>query len=148
MKRGTLRAFLLYMIYVLATVLPVRAQWIPLNPVAGIQQQSDGVRIALKTGYLHLRVCTDSIVRVQYSLEGDFPARADFIITKTNWPHADFSLTQNPTSVTLKTARLTVKVNRANSAISFLDEKENKFWGRPSTPPPARKSSPRKNPAG
>ncbi len=124
MKLATLRAFLLFMLLVLAAVLPGRAQWIPLNPVAGVQQQSDGVRIALKTGYLHLRVCTDSIVRVQYSLEADVPARPDFIIMKTSWPHTDFSLTQNPTSVILKTARMAVKVNRANSAITFLDEKE------------------------
>ena len=80
MTLGTLRTFLLSIILALAAVSPMRAQWIPLNPVVGVQQQSDGARIALKTGYLHLRVCTDSIVRVVYSLEAAVPDRPDFII--------------------------------------------------------------------
>ena len=47
----------------------------------------------------------------------------DFIVTKSSWPHADFSLdTKDPESILLKTARLTVKVSRASSAMVFLDE--------------------------
>jgi alpha-D-xyloside xylohydrolase len=124
MKPHTLRLFLLPMILLLATVLPASAQWFALNPVVDVQQQSDGAQITLKTGYLHLRVCTDSIVRVLYSLEAAVPARPDFIVTKANWPHVDFALTLEPTSIVLKTSRLTIKVSRANSAITFLDEKE------------------------
>jgi alpha-D-xyloside xylohydrolase len=124
MKLHTLHLFLLPIILLLAAASPARAQWIPLNPVVDVQQQSDGARIILKTGYLQLRVCTDSIVRVLYSLEAAIPARPDFIIAKTNWPHADFTLAQNPTAVLLKTSRLAISVNRANSAITFLDENE------------------------
>jgi hypothetical protein len=86
----------------LAMVRPALAQWTPLNPVVDAQLQPDGALITLKVGYLRLQVCTDSIVRVVYSLEATVPPRADFIVTKTSWPHVDFSLqTQDPESVVL-----------------------------------------------
>ena len=116
-------AFLLLLpvIFFLSGMTPAEAQWIPLNPVIDAQQQPDGALITLKTGFLRLRVCTPSILRVMYSLDADVPARLDFIVTKTSWPHVDFTVAQDSKSVDLKTARLTVKVNRANSALTFLE---------------------------
>lgn len=102
---------------------PARAQWTPLNPVIEAQPQPDGALITLKTGFLRFRVCTDSIVRVVYSLTATVPPREDFIVTKTTWPPADFSLdTHDPESIVLKTSRLTIRVSRANSAMVFLNE--------------------------
>jgi alpha-D-xyloside xylohydrolase len=123
MKQHALRSFLLVGIALLAMAVPARAQWTPLNPVVGAEPQPDGALITLKTGFLRLRVCTDSIVRVVYSLEATVPPREDFIVTKTSWPHANFSLEiRDPESIVLKTSRLTIKVSRANSAMVFLDE--------------------------
>jgi len=106
----------------MAAVLPVPAQWNPLNPVINVRQQPDGALITLKTGFLRLRVCTESIVRVVYSLEADIPTRPDFIVTKTDWPQVDFALTSDPKFVVLRTTRVTVRVNRANSSLTFLDK--------------------------
>ena len=118
-------AFLLLLpvIFFLSGMTPAEAQWIPLNPVIDAQQQPDGALITLKTGFLRLRVCTPSMLRVIYSLDAEVPARLDFIVTKTSWPHVDFTVAQDSKSVDLKTARLTARVNRANSALTFLDEK-------------------------
>jgi len=114
---------------ILGLAVTARAQWNPLNPVTGFNQQPDGVLIALKTGYLRLQVCADSIVHVVYSLEPAVPQRTDFIVTKTSWPHTDFTLLttaftagQPAKAIALKTARLTVKVNLENSAVVFEDE--------------------------
>ncbi len=102
--------------------LPASAQWTPLNPVVDVQRQPAGALIALKTGSLRLQVCTDSIVRVVYSLTPEVAARPDFVVVKTSWPAVAFELeTKDPESVVLKTARIAVKVNRANSALVFLD---------------------------
>jgi alpha-D-xyloside xylohydrolase len=123
MKLHVLRSLLAVAVVLFPMTRSAHAQWTPLNPVVEAQQQPDGALLTLKTGYLRLQVCTDSIVRVTYSLEASVPARVDFIVTKTTWPHADFSLdTKDPESVVLKTARLTVKVSRASSAMVFLDE--------------------------
>jgi alpha-D-xyloside xylohydrolase len=123
MRLHTSRLVLLSVIFTLAAVWPASAQWIPLNPVVDAQQQPEGALIALKVGYLRLRVCAESIIRVTYSLEATVPTRPDFIVTKTTWPQVDFTLTQDPNSIVLKAPRIAVRVNRANSAIAFLDEK-------------------------
>jgi alpha-D-xyloside xylohydrolase len=122
MKQHTLRSLLAATVLLFPMVRSAHAQWTPLNPVVDAEGQPDGALITLKTGYLRLRVCTDSIVRVVYSLEANVPPRTDFIVTKTSWPHADFSLeAKDPEAVVLKTSRLTIKVSRANSAMVFLD---------------------------
>src|SRR5208282_2792063 len=99
-----------------------RGQWVPINPVVSVQQQSDGALLQLQHGYLRFRVCTDSIVRVIYSLEASVPEHTDFLIVITEWPHAAFTLeTTDPKTVTLSTAKLKILVTREDSALQFLD---------------------------
>jgi len=106
------------------SVLPgvARAQWLAVNPVINVQQQPDGALLQLQRGYLRFRVCTDSIVRVIYSLEASVPEHSDFLVVKTEWPRAGFTLeTTDPKSVTLVTARLKIVIGREDSAVQFLD---------------------------
>src|SRR5208337_70398 len=99
-----------------------RAQWVPANPVLSVQQQPDGALLRLQGGYLRFRVCTESIVRVTYSLEASVPEHTDFLVVKTEWPHAAFTLeTTDPKRVTLSTARLKIVIERKGSAVEFLD---------------------------
>ena len=99
-----------------------RAQWVPANPVISVQQQPDGALLQLRGGYLRFRVCTDSIVRVTYSLEDSVPEHTDFLVVKTDWPHTAFALeTTDPKTVTLSTARLKIVVGRDDSAVQFFD---------------------------
>src|SRR5512145_647641 len=109
-------------ILVIATAPSAWAQWTPLNPVVEAQAQPDGVLLTLKTGYLRLRVCSDSIVRVVYSLESTLPQRPGVVVLNPGWPRAEFSVeTQDPQAVVLKASRLTFRVNRADSTLRFLD---------------------------
>ncbi len=98
------------------------AQWLPLNPVKSVETLPDGAEVVLQTGYLHLQVCSESIVHVVYSLEREVPKRPDLIIVKTDWPKADFKLdTTDTKTITLATARLKVIINRENSSLVFQD---------------------------
>ena len=106
----------------------VCAQWLPLNPVKSVEPQADGVELSLENGYLRLQVCSDSIVHVIYSLERDVPKHTDFLVTKTTWPKAEFSLdTGDPKTVSLTTSSLKLVVTRANSAIVFYDSSGHKL---------------------
>jgi alpha-D-xyloside xylohydrolase len=97
-------------------------QWVPINPVVNVQQQRDGALLQLQHGYLRFRVCTDSIVRVIYSLEASVPEHTDFVIVKTEWPHTAFTLeATDPKTVTLSTAKLKILISREDSALQFLD---------------------------
>ncbi|HEV3036579.1 MAG TPA: glycoside hydrolase family 31 protein [Candidatus Angelobacter sp.] len=116
------------LLLVLASVSAADAQWIPLNPVKNVEQLPDGAEIRLETGYLRLQVCTDSIVRITYSLEATLPQRPDFMIVKSNWPKADFTLnTSDSKVVMLSTAKLRILIDRANSSLVFQDSMGRKL---------------------
>ena len=103
-------------------VAPVRAQWAPLNPIVGIQQQPDGVIFTMKSGLLKLQVSTDSIVHVVYSATASFPpARPDPVIIKTSWPGAKWTMQTSDDEITLSTTRLKVNVTRKDGAITYRE---------------------------
>jgi alpha-D-xyloside xylohydrolase len=97
------------------------AQWNALNPVKGIERQSEGVLFTMQTGLLRLEVCSDSIVRVLYTPTSSFPDVKHLAVIKTSWPRAHFSLASTDKEVTLSTAQLRVTVARKDGAIVFSD---------------------------
>jgi alpha-D-xyloside xylohydrolase len=104
------------------------AQWVPLNPVAAVEPQPDGILLVLKTGFLRFQVCSDSIVHVVYSLERSVPQHPDFMIVKQSWPRMDFSLhSDDPKLITLSTPRLKIEIIRADSSIFFYDSEGHKL---------------------
>ncbi len=104
-----------------------RAQWNPLNPVKGVEQQSDGVLFTMQTGLLRLQVCTDSIVRVLYTPTSSFPDVKHYAVIKTSWPATHFSLDTNEKEVTLGTWRLKVTVTRNDGGIVFSDAADKRL---------------------
>ena len=104
------------------------AQWLPLNSVKSVEPQTDGVLLVLDTGYLRFRVCSDSIVRITYSMSREAPQHEDFLVIKTNWPKSDFSLqASDPKLVSLTTLRLRIDIARADSLITFADSEGHKL---------------------
>lgn len=66
----------LFLLFSLAVAPSLRAQWVPLNPVASVDPQPDGVVLILQSGFLRFQVCSDSIVHVVYSIERGIPRRS------------------------------------------------------------------------
>ena len=98
------------------------AQWVPLNPVSSVEAQPDGAILVLKTGFLRFQVCSDSILRVVYSLERAVPEHSDYMVIKKSWPKTDFTLhTDDPKLITLTTSRLKIEVARADASLIFYD---------------------------
>ena len=104
----------------LAWAATANAQWNPLNPIKDFQQQDNGALFLLEKGALRLQVCTDSIIRVQYSPTGTFPEQALSYIVKTKWLHAAFTV-QASEDITVTTSQLKITVTRKNSSITFYD---------------------------
>ena len=69
-----------------------QAQWAPANPVKDVQQQPDGVQVTMGTGTLKLQICTDAIIHVLYSPTASFPNPKDYVVTKSEWPGAKFTM--------------------------------------------------------
>ena len=97
------------------------AQWNPLNPVQSTRKNADGLTVFLESGALRLQICTDSIVRVLYSPQRDFPAVAEYVVSKTDWPKANFDVAENEKEITLTAAKLKVVVTKKDSSIVFYD---------------------------
>jgi len=126
---------LFILLLVPATV--VRAQWNPLNPIVGVQQQDDGVLFTLQSGVLRIQVCTSSIIRVRYSAMSSFPDRPGYVITKTSWPAPHWDMRSADKGITLTTPLLQVVVSRKDGAIAFSDATGRRLFqdsGRTLTP--------------
>ena len=100
---------------------PAWAQWTPMNPVTGVQQQADGVVFTLGTGTLKLLVCSDSIIHVLYSATASFPEQKEYVITKSSWAGAPWTMRSTDEDITLTTAKLKIVVTRKDGAITYRD---------------------------
>jgi len=103
-------------------------QWQPLNPVRGVERRLDGAELRLEKGFLRFQVCTDSIVRVVYTLDRNTPEHPDFLVITKSWPRASFTINDDlPKSFTLSTSLLKIVVSHSDSSILFLDSAGNKL---------------------
>lgn len=100
----------------------LQAQWIAQNPLKSAEPLPDGAFLVLENGYLRIQVCSASIVHVVYSLDRNVPQHRDFLVTKKEWPKAEFTLrSDDPKVLTLATSQITIEINRANSSLIFFD---------------------------
>jgi alpha-D-xyloside xylohydrolase len=106
----------------------VRAQWNPLNGVAEVKQQDDGVLVKMHRGTLRLQICSDSIVRVTYVATASFPDAPSYVITKTNWGKAPWTMQSSDKDVVVTTPRMKVTVTRKDGAILFSDAAGKKLF--------------------
>jgi len=100
---------------------PSAAQWNPLNPVQSLQKDADGLTIFLERGALRFQVCTDSMIRILYSPQREFPHVAEYVVIKSDWPQTPFDINETADNVTLTTAKLKVVVAKKDSSIVFYD---------------------------
>src|ERR1700723_2447544 len=119
MKKQPLLLFLTALLFILLCCGAAHAQWAPMNPVAGIQQQADGVLFTQASGVLKVQVCSDSVIRVLYSPTSTFPQRPDFVVLKEKWPATKWTMQSNDSAVTLTTALLKIVVTRKDGAINY-----------------------------
>ena len=128
MRRWTIFAGLASVALGLALPRDARAQWTPLNPVVSFAQQSDGALFTMKTGMLRVEVCEDSIIHVIYSPTSAFPDAPAYVVTKTSWPAAQWTLAASDKDVTLATARMKITVIRADGKIRFSNAAGDKLF--------------------
>jgi alpha-D-xyloside xylohydrolase len=100
----------------------IHAQWIPLNPVTGVQRQDAALVLTMQTGVLSLHPCTDSIIHVQYTPTSSFPRLTDYVVTKTDWPPIGWTLQSAGNTVTMTTAQMSATVSRDDGTVTFKDK--------------------------
>ena len=119
--------FVVLLTMLLGLVSAASAQWAPMNPVTGVQQQADGVVFTMQTGTLKVLICSDSTVHVLYSATGAFPQRFDPVVIKKSWPAVKWNMASDADSVTLATSRMKVVVTRKDGAITYRDSTDKQL---------------------
>src|SRR5277367_83039 len=123
-----LPTFFLLIFLALSATPTLHAQWVPLNPVISVEQQSDGALLTLQSGFLHFQICSDSILHITYSIERNAPQHPDNLVTKKSWPKSPFDLhADDPKLITLTTSRLKIEITRADSSLIFYDSANHKL---------------------
>ncbi len=113
--------YLLVLICCLFASTAACAQWTAMNPVQQVQKQADGVLFSMGTGTLKVQVCSDSVIHVLYSPTASFPKRPDFVVTKENWPTAQWSMQSTDDAVILSTSLLKLTVTKKDGAIAYAE---------------------------
>jgi len=98
-----------------------QAQWVPGSPVTSYKQQPDGVLLTLGTGVLRVQVCTDSILRITQSPTATIPDLPEYVVTKTSWPPAKFTVQEEQRGIVISTSRVRVVVSRRDSSLTYSE---------------------------
>lgn len=82
----------------------------------------DGVVVTRPEGLLKLEVCADDIVRVAFAADRAFFNHESYMLDPRRAKStAAWSVEENETTLTLRTARLQVRVDRGSGAVAFYD---------------------------
>ena len=120
--------FLIALLLALLWLGQAEAQWLPRNSVKNAVSLQDGALLEMESGFLRFTVCTDAIIRIEYSLERDVKRHEDFLVTKKEWLKTEFGFrADDPKIITLSTARLRVEVTKSDGSIIFYDSAGHKL---------------------
>jgi alpha-D-xyloside xylohydrolase len=127
-RRLSSAALFAALFFAVALPLATPAQWIPLNPVTGVEKRADGVDLKMQTGMLRLQVCSPSIIHVIYSPTAEIPDVKQYVVIKSDWPATPWTMDSTADAVTLHTADLSVTVTRKDGAIVYDDSSNKKLF--------------------
>lgn len=99
-------------------------------PVQSATKDATGVTLKLQTGVLRLEVCDDRTVHVVYCPADALPESKEFVVIK-KWTLIPFNWQEAQGILTLKTAKVTVSVDRASGALTFADPAGKIFLEEP-----------------
>jgi alpha-D-xyloside xylohydrolase len=91
-----------------------------LAQVASFTQESDGVLFTMSNnGKMKVQVCSDRIIRVVYTMQSAIPGAAGYIVVKSEWDPAQFTVEDGTAAVSIATSTLKMEVIKTTGAISF-----------------------------
>ncbi|HLP06199.1 MAG TPA: TIM-barrel domain-containing protein [Paludibacter sp.] len=92
--------------------------------ISAFNTDSLGVNFTLAQGLMRVQVCNDKTIQVSYSLNSTLPQKDTIMVNKV-WGKSDFAVVDGTDTVTINTQSLSVKVNKANSLVSYFDKSGN-----------------------
>jgi alpha-D-xyloside xylohydrolase len=91
--------------------------------VTSFKKEMDGITLTLDKGLMKVKICKDNIVEVKYTILPSFPAKTSLVINNEWKTTPAFTVTETTEEIIISTAKLKIKVNKANNSISYTDPK-------------------------
>ncbi|PHQ28107.1 glycoside hydrolase family 31 protein [Leeuwenhoekiella nanhaiensis] len=87
-----------------------------------IENQNENY-IQIKTDNAHLRIeiCSDDLLRIRNSWEGNFEADEPYMVVKYDWPATSYTLTDAEKQLTLETEKLKIEITKQPVRIQVFD---------------------------
>ncbi|SDS67750.1 alpha-D-xyloside xylohydrolase [Mucilaginibacter mallensis] len=88
-------------------------------------KDADGVTFSLDKGKMKVKVCTDDIIEVKYTMFNDFSQKESLVVNNKWLTKTGFTVTEGNGAVIIATAKLKLVIDKATNAITYLDKKGN-----------------------
>ena len=85
------------------------------------EKQPDGIILSVRNGFVRIQFRGKNVVRVAFAKDRSFFERKSLAVLPPPTPYTGWTLTSDAHSVALATGKLTVRVDTASGAVSFLD---------------------------
>jgi alpha-D-xyloside xylohydrolase len=87
--------------------------------IKSYKKDIDGVTFSLDKGLMKIKVCTDDILEIRYTISDSFPARNSLVVNNT-WSRAViFQVKEANEDIVIMTDKLKVIVNKKTNAITY-----------------------------
>ena len=93
--------------------------------VKSYTKDADGVTFSLDKGKMKVKVCTDDIIEVKYTMFNDFSQKESLVVNNKWLTKTGFTVTEGNGVITITTAKLKLVIDKATNAITYLDKKGN-----------------------
>jgi len=87
-----------------------------------IKQDDKGITYQTEKGFIKLQICSDNIIRVLVSPEKKPKKRESLIIIDYPDQNTNFTVDETEGYITLKTSKLTTKIDKTYHTVSFFDK--------------------------
>jgi alpha-D-xyloside xylohydrolase len=98
--------------------------WSGCGPHGKYEKKRDGIVIRLGRIWLKLQVCEPGIIRVAHSPSQTFSARKSLAVD-AKWKRVRWTVTEDSSSVTIRTGQVAARISPADGAIAFSDRDGN-----------------------
>ena len=90
------------------------------SAVRSFKKEAGGVNFIVEKGVLKIRVCSDDIIQVKYTVLDALPTENSLVVNNPFSHEINFLVKQAAGNIIIETAKLLVKVNKATGSIAYF----------------------------
>jgi alpha-D-xyloside xylohydrolase len=89
--------------------------------IVSYTKNTDGVTFKLDKGVMKLKVCTDDIIEVKYTVLDAFPSKTSLVINNVWVLPTVFSVSSTDNQIIIKTKKMHISIDKGSNAIAYYD---------------------------